>query len=86
MNMSESAEVRLIRIETQLLQVVDLLQKGDSKFTRIEAEVLAMERKFTQEMSEIKQQVSFWKGGLAIVAIIWPLVIAIVSRLWVSGG
>lgn len=63
---SETVEERLIRIETKLDQVFDRMKDGDTKFTE-----------FRNEITNIKQELAYWKGGLALLAIAWPIIVKI---------
>lgn len=68
---------RIIRMETLLEGIAAELKRGDEKFRRLEAE----NEQIKKELSEIREQLSYWKGGLAIVAIVWPVIIGIVNKL-----
>lgn len=78
--MPETVEERLIRIETQLKQVLDHLQKGDAKFERIMERIDKIERDFAQQIGKVNTEMSFWRGGLAIVAVIWPVALTMIVR------
>lgn len=67
---------RMIRMETVLEGIATELKKGDDKFRRFEMENEQIKR----ELSQIREQLSYWKGGLAIVAIIWPIIIGILTK------
>lgn len=67
---------RMIRMETVLEGIAAELKKGDDKFRRFEMENEQIKR----ELSQIREQLSYWKGGLAIVAIIWPIIIGILTK------
>lgn len=67
---------RMIRMETVLEGIASELKKGDDKFRRFEMENEQIKR----ELSQIREQLSYWKGGLAIVAIIWPIIIGILTK------
>lgn len=67
---------RMIRMETVLEGIASELKKGDDKFRRLEVENEQIKR----ELSQIREQLSYWKGGLAIVAIIWPIIIGILTK------
>lgn len=67
---------RMIRMETVLEGIAAELKKGDDKFRRFELENEQIKR----ELSQIREQLSYWKGGLAIVAIIWPIIIGILTK------
>lgn len=62
---------RMIRMETVLEGIATELKKGDDKFRRMEIE----NEQIKKELSQIREQLSYWKGGLAIVAIAWPIII-----------
>lgn len=64
-------EGRIIRMETLLEGISAEMKKGDEKFRRLEQE----NAEIKGELAEIRQQLAYWKGGLAIIAVIWPLVI-----------
>ncbi len=64
-------EGRIIRMETLLEGISNEMKKGDEKFRRLEQE----NAEIKGELAEIRQQLAYWKGGLAIIAVIWPLVI-----------
>lgn len=68
---------RIIRMETLLEGISTELKRNDDKFRRLELE----NEQIKKELSEIRQQLAYWKGGLAIVAIIWPVIIGIITKL-----
>ena len=64
--MPETVEERLIRIETKLDQVFDRMRDGEVKFTELR-----------NEIAIVKQELAYWKGGLAFVAFVWPIIVKI---------
>jgi len=66
-----SMEGRIIRIETLLDGINNEMKRGDNKFAKLEMQFSEL----SQEINRMEQQLSYWKGGLAFVSIIWPIVI-----------
>lgn len=66
-----SMEGRIIRIETLLDGLNNEMKRGDNKFAKLEMQVSEL----SQKINNMEQQLSYWKGGLALISIIWPIVI-----------
>ena len=71
-----SMEGRIIRIETLLDGINNEMKRGDNKFAKLEMQVSEL----SQEINHMEQQLSYWKGGLAFIAVIWPIVIKYVLK------
>lgn len=71
--MAESAEERLIRIETKLDMVFERMKDGEVKFADLRDEI----GKIKTEINAIKTEMAYWKGGLALIAFVWPVIIKI---------
>lgn len=71
-----SMEGRIIRIETLLDGINNEMKRGDNKFTKLELQVSEL----SQEINNMERQLSYWKGGLALISVIWPIVIKYVLK------
>jgi len=69
--MPPSVDERLMRIETLLEGFRDELKKGDGSFGLIKQELAEVKAR----MVEQEKQVAFWKGALAFITFVWPLVV-----------
>lgn len=71
-----SMEGRIIRIETLLDGINNEMKRGDNKFMKLEMQVSEL----SQEINNMERQLSYWKGGLALISVIWPIVIKYVLK------
>lgn len=69
--MTPSTDERLMRIETLLEGMKGELQKGDSSFMQIKSEM----NEIKERLNEQDKQLSYWKGVLAFVTIVWPVAV-----------
>lgn len=73
-----SMEGRIIRIETLLDGINNEMNRGDNKFTKLEMQISEL----SQEINHMERQLSYWKGGLAFTAVIWPIFIEYILSMW----
>lgn len=71
-----SMEGRIIRIETLLDGINNEMKRGDNKFAKLEMQVYEL----SQEINNMERQLSYWKGGLALISVIWPIVIRYIFK------
>lgn len=71
-----SMEGRIIRIETLLDGINNEMKRGDNKFAKLEMQVSEL----SQEINNMERQLSYWKGGLALISVIWPIVIRYIFK------
>ena len=69
--MPPTVDERLMRTETLLEGFRDELKKGDGSFGQIKQELADVKARLVEQ----EKQVAFWKGALAFITFVWPLVV-----------
>jgi len=72
--MPPSVDERLIRIETLLEGFKEDLRKGENNFNQIKVEISDIK----SQLVEQDKQLAYWKGALAFITFVWPLVVKFV--------